>query len=293
MKKKNTLPPTKKEKIQGMVGVMPVNQEIEYTYKVFKNVKVIFEGIEITHRTVWYLPEKDLIKSFSEKEHQHLSLDEEKLKNIILNELLVDVPQDEVDKMSSLRGLEDLKGKKFKGLGLGNDTLKPLVEYIQSVMAENILYFIQNIAQDSYDTSIGTIKRKGNEIHYEVIFTYRVASNLNEFGEYDIPTAPPKPKPILPAPMKEKIIGQDREEFLFSGEEIIEGAKSEGIDITPRTLRFYHQLGLLPNAVKKEKNIKYYPQRTIKILKQIECLKQAGMKLSDIRLKLLEDNIII
>ncbi|MGV8123956.1 MAG: MerR family transcriptional regulator [Candidatus Xenobiia bacterium LiM19] len=293
MKKKTTLPPMRKEKIQGMVGVMPMNQEIEYTYKVFKNVKIIFENLETTHRTVWYLPEEDLIKSFSEKEYQPLRLDEKKLKHIILNELLIDIPQDEVNKMASLTGLENMRGKKFKGIGLGSNTLKPLADYIQSVMVENILYFIQNIVQDSYNTPIGTIIRKGNEIHYEVIFTYNIASNLNELGEYNILTAPSKPGPIFPAPVKEKIASQDQQEVIFSFEGIIEEARHNGINITQRTLRFYHQMGLLPPAVTKERNVKYYPQKTLAILKQIDNLKQEGMKLSDIRLKLKEDGIIV
>jgi precorrin-8X/cobalt-precorrin-8 methylmutase len=58
-------------------------------------------------------------------------------------------------------------------------------------------------------------------------------------------------------------------------------------DVTPRMVRHYHQLGLLPQPDRSPSNYRLYTDRDVQRLKRIVALKQQGFQLSHIR-KLLE-----
>lgn len=60
-----------------------------------------------------------------------------------------------------------------------------------------------------------------------------------------------------------------------------------GGDITPRMVRHYHQLGLLPPPERSPSNYRLYSQQDVQRLRRIVALKQQGFQLSHIR-KLLE-----
>lgn len=60
-----------------------------------------------------------------------------------------------------------------------------------------------------------------------------------------------------------------------------------GQDITPRMVRHYHQLGLMPQPVRSIGNYRLYSERDVQRLKRIAALKQQGFQLSHIG-KLLE-----
>jgi precorrin-8X/cobalt-precorrin-8 methylmutase len=60
-----------------------------------------------------------------------------------------------------------------------------------------------------------------------------------------------------------------------------------GCGISPRMVRHYHQLGLLPQPVRSSSNYRLYNQRDVQRLQRIVALKQQGFQLSHIH-KLLE-----
>lgn len=61
-----------------------------------------------------------------------------------------------------------------------------------------------------------------------------------------------------------------------------------GSDITPRMVRHYHKLGLLPQPMRSRSNYRLYTQQDVQQLRRIVALKQQGFQLSHIR-QLLED----
>ncbi|WAL62096.1 precorrin-8X methylmutase [Thermocoleostomius sinensis] len=58
-------------------------------------------------------------------------------------------------------------------------------------------------------------------------------------------------------------------------------------NVTPRMVRHYHQLGLMPQPNRSDSNYRLYSQQDVQRLKRIVALKQQGFQLSHIR-KLLE-----
>jgi precorrin-8X/cobalt-precorrin-8 methylmutase len=60
-----------------------------------------------------------------------------------------------------------------------------------------------------------------------------------------------------------------------------------GYDITPRMVRHYHQLGLMPQPQRSPGNYRLYSDRDVQRLQRIMALKQQGFQLSHIH-KLLE-----
>ena len=69
---------------------------------------------------------------------------------------------------------------------------------------------------------------------------------------------------------------------------IKELTEAVGGGCTPRMVRHYHQLGLMPPAVRSRSNYRLYTQQDIQQLRRIVALKQQGFQLSHIR-SLLED----
>lgn len=188
-------------------------QDIKYMYKVFMHPTIIFHlpqeqqeasGFisskwEVKPNSIWYIQEEDLRKTFSEKKYKYLSLNEEKLKSVILNEVFISATiPDELS--NQIPELKVLAGKKGKMIALGRDPLKPLTDYIKSIMSDNVLCFIQNnpaAINGSFETPLGVIMREGQEIHYDVTFVYR-AENFTEFGKYCIETATIPEKTVSP-----------------------------------------------------------------------------------------------
>lgn len=63
---------------------------------------------------------------------------------------------------------------------------------------------------------------------------------------------------------------------------IKELTKAVGGDITPRMVRHYHQLGLLPLAKRSAGNYRLYTESDVQRLKRIVALKQQGFQLSHV-----------
>ena len=63
-----------------------------------------------------------------------------------------------------------------------------------------------------------------------------------------------------------------------------------GGGITPRMVRHYHQIGLLPEAMRSPSNYRLYTQSHVQYLRQIVALKEQGFQLEHIR-KLLENQL--
>ena len=63
-----------------------------------------------------------------------------------------------------------------------------------------------------------------------------------------------------------------------------------GGGITPRMVRHYHQIGLLPEAIRSPSNYRLYTQNHVQYLQRIVALKQQGFQLEHIR-KLLENQL--
>ena len=61
-----------------------------------------------------------------------------------------------------------------------------------------------------------------------------------------------------------------------------------GGGITPRMVRHYHQIGLLPEAIRSPSNYRLYTKNHVQYLRRIVALKQQGFQLEHIR-KLLEE----
>ncbi|MBD2692074.1 precorrin-8X methylmutase [Anabaena catenula] len=64
---------------------------------------------------------------------------------------------------------------------------------------------------------------------------------------------------------------------------IKEFTEAVGGGITPRMVRHYHQLGLLPQAVRSHSNYRLYSQKDVIRLQKIVALKQQGFQLNHIR----------
>lgn len=58
---------------------------------------------------------------------------------------------------------------------------------------------------------------------------------------------------------------------------------SQLLDIPATTLRYYDKIGLLPFVERRESGYRMFTEKDIEMLQLIECLKLAGMTLSDIR----------
>ncbi len=63
-----------------------------------------------------------------------------------------------------------------------------------------------------------------------------------------------------------------------------------GGGITPRMVRHYHQIGLLPEAIRSSSNYRLYTTNHVQYLRRIVALKQQGFQLEHIR-KLLENKL--
>ncbi|WP_404790910.1 precorrin-8X methylmutase [Altericista sp. CCNU0014] len=75
--------------------------------------------------------------------------------------------------------------------------------------------------------------------------------------------------------------------MMGQGLTIKELTDSVGSDITPRMVRHYHQLGLMPQPERSPSNYRLYTDRDVQRLQRIVALKQQGFQLSHIH-KLLE-----
>ena len=64
---------------------------------------------------------------------------------------------------------------------------------------------------------------------------------------------------------------------------IKEFTSAVGGGITPRMVRHYHQLGLLPQPVRSKSNYRLYTQKDVRRLQRIVALKQQGFQLNHIR----------
>lgn len=58
---------------------------------------------------------------------------------------------------------------------------------------------------------------------------------------------------------------------------------SQLLGIPATTLRYYDKIGLLPFVERRESGYRMFTEKDIEMLQLIECLKRAGMTLSDIR----------
>lgn len=61
------------------------------------------------------------------------------------------------------------------------------------------------------------------------------------------------------------------------------GEMAKLLGVAPSTLRYYDREGLLPFVERSESGIRVFTDENIRWLRLIECLKQAGMSLRDIR----------
>jgi len=61
------------------------------------------------------------------------------------------------------------------------------------------------------------------------------------------------------------------------------GEMAKLLGVAPSTLRYYDREGLLPFVERSESGIRVFTDENIRWLRLIECLKQAGMTLRDIR----------
>jgi precorrin-8X/cobalt-precorrin-8 methylmutase len=64
---------------------------------------------------------------------------------------------------------------------------------------------------------------------------------------------------------------------------IKELTKAVGHGVTPRMVRHYHQVGLLPQPVRSESNYRLYTEADVRRLQRIMALKQQGFQLAHIR----------
>ncbi len=64
---------------------------------------------------------------------------------------------------------------------------------------------------------------------------------------------------------------------------IKELTEAVGGDVTPRMVRHYHTLGLLPPVQRSEGNYRLYKQQDVQRLQRVMALKQHGFQLSHIR----------
>lgn len=249
MRKVPYYPPSKKDILNYNAGIQPVEQEIEYTYKVRKELHMTIYMLGtaakhvITPSTTWFLPEKDLVADFAKTNHKVMEIDEDRLKQILTKGIWKDVSPEEVEKMN-LPGREDGKQRKFHQL---DTTFQALNDYLKEIMSENVMYFIQHIASDHYKTSIGNITRDENDINYEVHFTYKTPDDHEQFGEYCL-LPPDTEKPRI-----------SRKEKLYTVEDA-----SETLGLHHMTIRKYIRNGKI-QAVKMGKSWKIKHSEIVKI----------------------------
>jgi MerR family copper efflux transcriptional regulator len=61
------------------------------------------------------------------------------------------------------------------------------------------------------------------------------------------------------------------------------GALAERAEVTPRTVRYYESIGLLPAGEREGQGQHYYTEETVARLRKIEQLKRLGLSLEEIR----------
>ncbi len=61
------------------------------------------------------------------------------------------------------------------------------------------------------------------------------------------------------------------------------GELAERAEVTPRTVRYYESVGLLPPGAREGKGQHYYTEETVARLRKIDQLKQLGLSLDEIR----------
>lgn len=61
------------------------------------------------------------------------------------------------------------------------------------------------------------------------------------------------------------------------------GELSERAGVTPRTVRYYESLGLIPRGEREGNGQHYYTKETLKHLRKIDQLKSLGLSLEEIR----------
>src|SRR5579859_3684539 len=61
------------------------------------------------------------------------------------------------------------------------------------------------------------------------------------------------------------------------------GDLTERAGVTPRTVRYYESIGLLPPGEREGHGQHYYPEETLARLQKIDQLKQLGLSLDEIR----------
>jgi DNA-binding transcriptional MerR regulator len=61
------------------------------------------------------------------------------------------------------------------------------------------------------------------------------------------------------------------------------GELTDRADVTPRTVRYYESIGLIPRGDRQGNGQHYYPEDTVARLRKIDQLKQLGLSLDEIR----------
>ena len=61
------------------------------------------------------------------------------------------------------------------------------------------------------------------------------------------------------------------------------GDLTERAEVTPRTVRYYESIGLLPPGEREGKGQHYYTEQTLARLRKIDQLKKLGLSLDEIR----------
>lgn len=61
------------------------------------------------------------------------------------------------------------------------------------------------------------------------------------------------------------------------------GSLTERAGVTPRTVRYYESIGLIPPGEREGNGQHYYPEQTVARLKKIDQLKRLGLSLDEIR----------
>lgn len=61
------------------------------------------------------------------------------------------------------------------------------------------------------------------------------------------------------------------------------GSLTERAGVTPRTVRYYESIGLIPQGEREGNGQHYYPEQTVARLKKIDQLKRLGLSLDEIR----------
>jgi DNA-binding transcriptional MerR regulator len=61
------------------------------------------------------------------------------------------------------------------------------------------------------------------------------------------------------------------------------GEVAKRAEVTPRTVRYYESLGLMPQGEREGNGQHYYPEETVARLRKIDQLKALGLSLEEIR----------